>query len=149
MVTEEEWRDHEGLLHRWGERAVIRRARDSGIVTERGYYWRGQLHREGGEPAHLQYAETSGKLIRRLWLVHGEYSRPDGLPPVEWLDEETGAIVRAEYRIRKDASGSSQLHREAGPALILYDRITGEQTEVGFYRFGRKQGAPSAPVAKF
>ncbi|WP_421929768.1 hypothetical protein [Neoaquamicrobium sediminum] len=135
-------------MHREDAEAVIKRARDSGVVTERSHYRRGQLSREDGKPAHLEYDEASGKLTRRLWLVRGEYSRPGGLPPVEWLDKDTGVVVRAEYRVRTDSSGSSQLHRETGPALILYDRITGEQKELGYYRFGRKQGVPLAPVAK-
>lgn len=148
VISDEEWRDHNGLLHRMDEPAIVRRNRDSGTVFERGFYWHDQLHRTGGEPAQLDYAEGSGRLLRRLWCAHGEFSRPGDLPHVEFLDEETGIIVRAEYRIRTKTAqkGSSQLHRDNGPALLLFDRITGEQTEAAFYRRGRKQGISPGPA---
>lgn len=145
VITDEEWRDHDGLLHRWDEPAIVRRERDTGIVTERSWYWRNQLHRPSDEPAMLEYAEQSGKLIRRHWLLHGEYSRPHDRPHIEWVDEETGVVVRAEYRLKTSPGKRSQLHRETGPALILFDRYTGEPTEAHLYRFGRKQVALQGP----
>lgn len=148
VISEEEWRDHNGLLHRWDEPAITRRDRDSGVVTERSFCWRDQLHRTNGEPAQLLYEERSGQLIRRAWLVHGEYSRLNDLPHVELLDERTGNIVRAEYRIRMDGGRRSALHRETGPALLLFDRISGQKTDSAFYRFGRKQGGTSVPAQR-
>lgn len=148
VITDEEWRDHNGLLHRRDEPAIIRRERGSGTITERSWYWRNQLHRADGEPAMLEYAEQSGKLVRRHWLLYGEYSRSNDLPHVEWVDEETGVVVRAEYLLKSSPGKRSLLHRENGPALMFFDRSTGEQTEASFYRSGRKQGVPPRPALK-
>jgi len=143
VIVEEEWKNQNGLLHRIDGPALIERNRDVDVETHRAFWLNGQRHRSHGKPALLEFGQSSGLLFRRVWLEHGKFVRPDNLPHVEWLDEETGIVVRAEYRIKNNTKYGSSLHRENGPALLKFDRVSGDQTGAEFYRFGRKQKTSS------
>jgi len=138
--------DKNGYLHREGAPASIERDRDTGSNIQLMYYFRDLSHRSGGKPAVQLFSHETKAPIWRAWREHGEYFRADDLPHVEILDPKTGNIIRAEYRIRNDTKKGYALHRENGPAVITFDKDTGKQTGVKFFRFGRKQNNSNSPT---
>lgn len=138
--------DKNGYFHREGAPATIERDRDTGSSIRLMYYFRDLSHRSGGKPAVQSFSHETKAPIWRAWREHGEYFRAGDLPHVEVLDAQTGHVIRAEYRLRNDTKKGYYLHREKGPAVITFNKDTGEQTGAVFYRFGRKQNIPNAPT---
>lgn len=136
VVCEEAWEKPNGDLHRLDGPAVTRRDRVTGVVTHLGYWVDGQAHREDGEPSVQEFDPESGECIWRSFSLDGQYERPDGLPHCEFIDAMSGVVYRAEFRIW--TGSKAVLHREDGPALLVYDRTSGEQTDAIFYQNGRK-----------
>lgn len=133
-IKTEEWTDSEGKAHREDGPAIIRYAKDGtvgcktwmrhGIThredgpavirrTEYGptveWYVNGELHREDG-PAVIDY-ENDGVPFRQQWMQHGKHHRVDG--PADIWGREDG-----EHDERWYIDGD--LHRENGPALLVY-----------------------------
>lgn len=137
VVCEETWETPNGDLHRLDGPAVIRRDRATGNITHSGYWVDGHAHRSEGKPAAQEHDPISGQCIWRSFSVEGQYERPNNLPHCEFLSVDAGVVYRAEYRLWNGSR--SVLHREDGPAVLIFDRSTGEPVEVQFYRNGRKQ----------
>lgn len=146
VVVSEQWGTSKFPRHRTGGPAVIDRDRDTGTETFIGYFENNLRHREGGLPSDQEF-DKEGNLIWQAFRVRGEYERENDLPHCEEFDPETGQCIRAEYRIKnphfRGLGKTSLLHRMNGPAVLTYDRLTGELTGATFYRSGRKQSPPS------
>ncbi len=147
VVVSEVWKNRQNntsdyLRHRTGGPAVIERDKDTGNITLAAHYMHDLNHRDHGQPS-CEAFDKDGNLIWRDFQVHGQYNRPDNLPNFEKFDPETGHCVRAEYRIvnpRFSGFGKTfLLHRTDGPAVQIYDRLSGELSETQFYQNGRRR----------
>lgn len=145
IITEERWENHDRLHHRLDGPALINRDRFSGHVTSMLFLVNGEYHRADGEPAQLEFDETTGVCTVRAYFVDGRSWRPDGLPHVERIDPETGILWQAEYWDNRPEWDRPKRHRVDGPALITYDRLTGEQTDALYYVNGRKRASLPQP----
>ena len=146
IVTYEEWSDENRSLHRWNdEPAVIKRDKSTGNITETHYYFNDRPHRENGEPA-VAFFTAEGKLKSRLFFVNGKYSRPDGLPHYEKFNPDNGVMVKAQYRVGSDQARGWALHREKGPAELIFDPETGALLKASYYLDGRKRKSLPTPA---
>ncbi len=138
VVDLETWEKADGTPHNPDGPAITERDRTTGVVTRLTYMVDGKVSREGGEPASAEFDPQTGQCVFRTFCIDGQFGREDGLPDVEHLDEETGVVVRAEYCVAHSRKGRV-CHREDGPALITYDRLTGVVTGERYFINGRER----------
>lgn len=143
IVSEERWETSEGALHRVGGPALVTRDPQTGHINSSHFFKRDLHHSDGGNPAYLEFDPETGACIYKAYFVDGHYQRPNDLPHVEWIDPKTGMVYRAEYKTDRTSWNGPKRHRENGPALILYDPVTGAKIREEFYLLGRKQPSPT------
>ena len=137
VIAEERWETPAGRLHRLEGPALLERDRKTGKVLGSYHCVHGLPHRSDGAPSTEEFDEVTGTCVYRAYRVEGVFSRPDDLPHAEWIDPSSGVVYRAEYYASLEIASKPLLHRESGPALVTFDRETGEQTGYAYYKHGQ------------
>ncbi|MEL7444252.1 MAG: hypothetical protein AAGK02_00370 [Pseudomonadota bacterium] len=139
IVTLERWENTKGELHNPDGPALVARDQSSGHTTSIRYAIDGHYHRPNGEPAQLEFDPQSGACIHRSFFINGMPARPDGLPHIEWVDPDTSIVYQAEYWDDRPEWDRPKRHRTDGPALLTFNRVSGEESGAAFYVNGRKR----------
>ena len=137
-AVEERWETSDGALHRIDGPALTTRDPDTETVISEHFFRDGMHHRDNGEPAYLEFDNHTGVCVYRAFFEDGQYRRAGGLPHVEWIDPVTSLIYREEYKLDRASWSKPRLHREEGPALLVYNRQTGDLIREEYFKYGRK-----------
>ena len=136
-ATSEYFYNLENELDRKGDLpAVIIYNHFTGEPLKQEWFRDGKRHRENG-PAVISIT-PGANLVRREWWTNDRLDRWDDQPAVVETQIDTGRILRAEFHV----VGLLDRPRDKGPAIIEFDRTTGEVSKRQFWEAGKRVRAP-------
>lgn len=125
----------EGLVHRRGGPAIVRRDQSSGKIISQEWLEEGKRHRIDS-PAFI-YERNERKI--EAWYEKGKRHRLDG-PSLVDIYNHRGMVWREEWQV------NGKYHRVEGPAIIRRDPETGIALFESWYREGEYHRENNKPA---